>query len=74
MTINLFAIQKEQRFSAIQIHKYACDYLRDWWIPLRSISGVQSFVENKDLVSRAGSAFLVGLDDEIWHSVVGLKN
>jgi len=37
-------------------------------------TGVHSFVEDKDLVSLVGSVFLVGLDDEIWHSAVGLKN
>jgi hypothetical protein len=26
------------------------------------------------LVSLVDSVFLVGLDDEIWHSAVGLKN
>jgi hypothetical protein len=35
---------------------------------------VHSFVEDKDLVSLINSVFLVGLDDEVWHSVVGLKN
>ena len=37
------------------------------------LARVHSFVEDKDLVSLVGSVFLVGLDDEIWHSVVGLK-
>ena len=38
------------------------------------LSGVHSFVEDKDLVSLVGSVFLVCLDDEIQHSVVSLKN
>ncbi|MFT4972891.1 MAG: hypothetical protein ACI9JY_002097 [Saprospiraceae bacterium] len=37
-------------------------------------TGVQSFIEDKDLVSLVRSLFLVGLDDEIWLSAVGLKN
>jgi len=37
-------------------------------------STIYSFVEDKDLVSLVGSVFLVCLDDEIRHSVVGLKN
>ena len=34
---------------------------------------VHSFVEYKDLVSLVCSVFLVGFDDEVWHSAVGLK-
>jgi hypothetical protein len=37
-------------------------------------TGVHSFVEDKDLVSLVSCVFLVGFDDEIWHSAVGLKN
>lgn len=36
MTIYLFAVQEEQRFSIKQIHKYASDYLRDWFPNLGS--------------------------------------
>ena len=36
MTIYLFAVQEEQRFSIKQIHKYACDYLIDWFPKLGS--------------------------------------
>jgi hypothetical protein len=36
MTIYLFAVQEEQRFSIKQIHKYVCDYLHDWFPKLGS--------------------------------------
>jgi hypothetical protein len=31
MTICLFAVQEEHRFNIKQIHKYTCDYFRDWF-------------------------------------------
>ena len=39
MTIYLFAIEEEQRFTVKQIHKFACDYLRSWFPNLGSYSG-----------------------------------
>jgi hypothetical protein len=39
MTIYLFAVQEEQRFSVTHIHKYACDYLLDWFPKLGSYAG-----------------------------------
>ena len=30
-TIYLFAVQEEHRFSVIQIYKYSCDYLLNWF-------------------------------------------
>jgi hypothetical protein len=36
MTIYLFAIEEEERFSVRQIHKFACDYLRSWFPKLGS--------------------------------------
>ncbi|WP_199742846.1 transposase [Flavobacterium sp. LS1P28] len=36
MTIYLFTVQEEQCFSIKQIHKYACDYLIDWFPKLGS--------------------------------------
>jgi hypothetical protein len=39
MAIYLFAVEEEQRFSVKQIHKYACDYLLDWFPKLGSYAG-----------------------------------
>jgi hypothetical protein len=39
MTIYLFVIEEEQRFTVKQIHKFACDYLRSWFPTLGSYSG-----------------------------------
>jgi hypothetical protein len=39
MTIYLFVIEEEQRFTVKQIHKFACDYLRSWFPNLGSYSG-----------------------------------
>jgi hypothetical protein len=39
MTIYLFVIEEEQRFSVKQIHKFASDYLRSWFPNLGSYSG-----------------------------------
>ncbi len=36
MTIYLFAIEEEQRFTVKQIHKFACDYLLSWFPNLGS--------------------------------------
>ena len=36
MTVYLFSVQEEQRFSVIQIYKYACHYLPDWFAKLGS--------------------------------------
>jgi len=39
MTIYLFAVQEEHRISIKEIHKYACDYLLDWFLKLGSYAG-----------------------------------
>ena len=39
MTIYLFSVLEEQRFSIKQIHSYACNYLLDWFPKLGSYSG-----------------------------------
>tara|TARA_R110000868_G_scaffold67582_9_gene200448 strand:- start:12886 stop:13788 length:903 start_codon:yes stop_codon:yes gene_type:complete len=39
MTIYLFVIEEEQRFSVKQIHKFTSDYLRSWFPNLGSYSG-----------------------------------
>lgn len=39
MTIYLFVIEEEQRFTVKQIHKFASDYLRSWFPTLGSYSG-----------------------------------
>lgn len=39
MTIYLFSVQEEQRFSIKEIHRFACDYLLDWFPKLGSYSG-----------------------------------
>ena len=39
MTIYLFVIEEEQRFTIKQIHKFASDYLRSWFPNLGSYSG-----------------------------------
>ncbi len=39
MTIYLFAVQEEQRMGIKQIHRYACDYLFDWFPKLGSYAG-----------------------------------
>ena len=39
MTIYLFAVQEEQRFTIKQIHKFACDYLLDWFPKFGSYAG-----------------------------------
>jgi hypothetical protein len=39
MTIYLFTVQEEQRFSIKQIHKFTCDYLLDWFPKLGSYAG-----------------------------------
>jgi hypothetical protein len=39
MTIYLFTVQEEQRFSIKQIYKFTCDYLLDWFPKLGSYAG-----------------------------------
>ena len=39
MTIYLFSVQEEQRLSIKEIHRFACDYLLDWFPRLGSYSG-----------------------------------
>ena len=39
MTIYLFSVAEEQRFTIKQIHQFACDYLRSWFPNLGSYAG-----------------------------------
>lgn len=39
MTIYLFTVHEEQRFSIKQIYNYACDYLHEWFPKLGSYAG-----------------------------------
>ena len=39
MTIYLFAVQEGKRLNFKQIHKYACDYLLDWFPKFGSYAG-----------------------------------
>lgn len=39
MTIYLFAVQEERRISIKEIHKYACEYLLDWFPKHGSYAG-----------------------------------
>ncbi|MFV7237025.1 transposase [Flavobacterium sp. ZB4R12] len=56
MTIYLFSVEEEQRFSVKQIHKYACDWLLDWFPRLGSYSAFSNRLNRlseafKDLVT-----------------------
>lgn len=58
MTIYLFAVQEEQRFSIKQIHKYACDYLLDWFPKLGSYT---AFSNRLNQLSEAFRSFTSSL-------------
>jgi Transposase DDE domain len=65
MTIYLFTIQEEQRFSLKHIHKYACDYLLDWFPKLGSYAG---FSNRLNQLSEAFRRFSVSLFEEFLPS------
>ena len=58
MTIYLFTVQEEQRFSIKQIHKYACEYLFDWFPKLGSYAG---FSKRLNQLSEAFKSFSASL-------------
>jgi hypothetical protein len=61
MTIYLFAVQEERRFSIKEIHKYACDYLLDWFPKLGSYAG---FSNRLNQLSEAFRSFATSLFDD----------
>ena len=65
MTIYLFAVQEEQRFTIKQIHKYACDYLRDWFPKLGSYS---AFSNRLNQLSEAFRSFTSSLFEDFLPS------
>lgn len=58
MTIYLFTVQEERRFSIKEIHKYACDYLLDWFPKLGSYAG---FSNRLNQLSEAFRNFVTSL-------------
>jgi hypothetical protein len=69
MTIYLFTVQEEQRFSIKQIHKYACDYLLDWFPRLGSYSG---FSNRLNQLSEAFRCFSTSLFEDFYPLIVFL--
>ena len=65
MTIYLFAVQEEQRFSVKQIHKFACDYLLDWFPRLGSYAG---FSNRLNQLSEAFRRFSTSLFEDFLPS------
>ena len=65
MTIYLFAVQEEQRLSVKQIHKYACDYLLDWFPKLGSYAG---FSNRLNQLSEAFISFATSLFEDFLPS------
>jgi Transposase DDE domain len=61
MTIYLFTVQEEQRFSVKQIHKYACDYLFKWFPRLGSYA---SFSNRLNQLSEAFRRFSASLFED----------
>jgi hypothetical protein len=61
MTIYLFTVQEEQRFSVKQIHKHACDYLLDWFPKLGSYAG---FSNRLNQLSEAFRCFSISLFED----------
>ena len=61
MDIDLFTVQKEQPFSVKQIHKYACDYLLDWFPKLGSWVGFSNRVNQ---LSEAFRSFTTSLFED----------
>jgi hypothetical protein len=66
MTIYLFAVQEEQRFSVKQIHKYACDYLFDWFPKLGSYAG---FSNRLNQLSEAFRSLSASLFEDFYHLI-----
>lgn len=65
MTIYLFSVQEEQRFSIKHIHKYAYDYLLDWFPKLGSYSG---FSNRLNQLSEAFRSFSTSLFEDFLPS------
>ena len=65
MTIYLFAVQEEHRISIKQIHKYACDYLLDWFPKLGSYAG---FSNRLNQLSEAFRSFATSLFEDFLPS------
>ena len=65
MTIYLFSVQEEQRFSVKHIHKYACDYLLEWFPKLGSYAG---FSNRLNQLSEAFRCFVTSLVEEFLPS------
>ena len=65
MTIYLFTVQEEQRFSVKQIHKFACDYLLDWFPRLGSYAG---FSNRLNQLSEAFRRFSTSLFEDFLPS------
>ena len=61
MTIYLFAVQEERRFSIKEIHKYAYDYLLDWFPKLGSYAG---FSNRLNQLSEAFRSFATSLFED----------
>lgn len=61
MTIYLFSVQEEQCFSIKQIHKFACDYLLDWFPKLGSYAG---FSNRLNQLSEAFRHFSISLFED----------
>jgi hypothetical protein len=65
MTIYLFAVQEEQRTDIRQIHRYACDYLSDWFPRLGSYA---SFSNRLNQLSEAFRVFATSLFEDFLPS------
>ena len=65
MTIYLFVVQEEQRFSVIQIHKYAGDYLLDWFPKIGLCAGFSNWLNQ---LSRALRSFSTSLFEDLLPS------
>lgn len=65
MTIYLFSVQEEQRIGIKQIHKYACDYLLDWFPKLGSYAG---FSNRLNQLSEAFKSFTTSLFEDFLPS------
>ena len=65
MTIYLFAVQEEHRFSVIQIYKYSWDYLLDWCPKLGFYAG---FSDQFNQLSEAFRNFATSLFEEFLPS------
>lgn len=67
MTIYLFAIEEEQRFTVKQIHRFANEYLRSWFPKLGSYS---AFSNRLNRLSEAFKYFLRSLITEYIQKIV----